>query len=246
MRKVYLLFIASAFVFSNILLSQSFVLSGEENVSDINLLASEMELAEFLELGKDKEAEELVDNVLAKIPASEIESNVKSLDFIVLCGLVKTVRGELDRAEELFRQALALSRNEFGPESIELAKTLQSFAKLCVERNNLKDAAKAAQEANRILGNSEGVNPLDLVVAKNNLTYISFLNGQHEDAVKELEATFSCLQKLGPEFDSIKGIFELLIQTNLGTNLFFLREIEESRKNLEEVFLKLARNENEF
>ncbi len=236
MKKVYVLFMASAFVFSNILWSQSFVSSGEENVSGIDLLASEMELSELVELGDTKAAEELVDNVLEKIPASEIKSNVNLIDFVVLCGLVKMIRGELDDAEQLLNQVVILSRNEFGAESIELATALQSLSRLYVEQNRLEDAAKEVQKANRILEMADGGDAIDRALAKNNLAQLYFLDGEHQKAIVLLKKTLADLQEqeLGPNLNGLKKSFEAMIQSNIGTNFFFLRDLEQSTKNLEE------------
>lgn len=236
MKKVYVLFMASAFVFPNILWSQSFVSSGEENVSGIDLLASEMKLSELVELGDTKAAEELVDNVLEKIPASEIKSNVNLIDFVVLCGLVKMIRGELDDAEQLLNQVVILSRNKFGSESIELATALQSLSRLYVEQNRLEDAAKEVQKANRILEMADGGDPIDQALAKNNLAQLYFLDGEHQKAVALLKKTLDYLQEqeLGSDLNVLKKSFEAMIQSNLGTNFFFLRDLEQSTKNFEE------------
>ena len=114
---------------------------------DVGLAVARKQLAEILlRPGKFTEAEQLLNAALAVLQLSPAASRQTAAVLNDL-GIVHQERGRDTRAEDLFRQSIAMVEREFGPEHPLLLRPLNNLATLCDRKGRADQAASTFHRA---------------------------------------------------------------------------------------------------
>lgn len=106
---------------------------------------------------------------------------------------------DLDEAETLYREALAILRRQGGEKRELLPRVLHALGTLMMQRGNLTRAAELHEEGLVIRRSQVGDEHLDLIESYYDLGSVQSELGHYEDARKNYEHALAIIQKLTPE-----------------------------------------------
>jgi serine/threonine protein kinase/tetratricopeptide (TPR) repeat protein len=114
--------------------------------------------------------------------------------------------GRFDQAEEYLRAAMAIRKQLFGEESLEMAASLNDLAELFKNRGEYKPAEKLYRQALALREELQGKDHVELAGALNNLAVVLRRMGKYREAEELLRRSLTIRRKhLGIEHPDLVG-----------------------------------------
>lgn len=143
---------------------------------------------------------------------------------------------DLDEAEALYREAIAVQEKLLGEDSDVLARTCSNFGLLLRDLGRLDEAEAMLVRALRIRERQLGVDHRDTLVTRHNLALVLRTEGDFERAARYADAVVKSALKAYPEGHYATALFRL----NLGACLRNLGRFEEAEVQLQASYRELT------
>ncbi|XP_074648461.1 TPR repeat-containing protein DDB_G0287407-like [Tubulanus polymorphus] len=172
-----------------------------------------------------------------------------ALNSLAMC---KRRKGDLENAKKLYEQALQISENALGSESLHVARTLSNLAVIACMENDSELALKYTLQALGIFKNSTATTWVELYNSTENAVKIMMLTNRWQEAEEQYWLTFEMLQerlKAGynaqvipihgsmithfleaQEFEKARKVLLGMIPYNIGEDIHYLQLIQIDRK----------------
>lgn len=197
--------------------------------SDPDLLGAQGQLAAcYREAGRFEEAEKLFEELLGRLSNSTLDGETEATilnDYGLLC----QEKGEGDRAESFYRQALDIRRRDGIEETQQGARTLNNLAMSLSYRQDHREAETLVREVLRIQRIHLTEPHVDIISSLNNLATIQRQLGDLDQAEELFTYALDQRRKLlGEEHPDVAQSFN-----NLGTLRYYRGELDGAEEYLE-------------
>jgi eukaryotic-like serine/threonine-protein kinase len=148
-------------------------------------------------LGRDTTIlREILDRTAERVGRQMTNQPAVEAELRSLIGTVYRRIGNNDRAEEMYRGALAINLKQFGPQSPEVAASLNDLGLALLAGGRLQEAESVDEEALAIRRRLPGNNDADVATSLNNLGHVYTEDRRRKEAEALIREALAIRQKL--------------------------------------------------